>query len=306
MRINGVIVPLLTPLAANETVDEEGLGKLIEHVIEGGVAAVFLLGSTGEAPALSTRQKERLVRAAAAQIAGRVPLLVGVIEPGTGLAVEQARTYVRAGADALVPTAPFYYNYSQPELALHFKAIAAAATVPVYVYNIPPLVKVSLSANLVQQLAHTSGIQGIKDSDGKLDLFQQYLTVRDKFPGFQVWQGSEAVAALSVVRGADGVVLGLANVAPRLATDLYNAAASGDLASAWALQDRLMKLFTIQRHKSFLSGLKTAAHLLGLCGATISRPFEPLDEEQVRRVRQTLDELALLPETHPAERVQGD
>jgi 4-hydroxy-tetrahydrodipicolinate synthase len=295
MRIEGVIVPLLTPLTPAETVDEDGLTRLIEHVIAGGVSAVFLLGSTGEAPTLSAEQKTRLVRKAAARIAGRVPLLVGVIEAGTAQAIELAQAYVKAGAAALVPTAPFYFRYSQSELAGHFRAIAASVSVPVFLYNIPPLVKMSLSAALVEDLAHMPNILGIKDSEGRLDLFQQYLAVRGAIPGFQVWQGAEADAAVSVVRGADGVVLGLANIAPRLTTDLYRAAAQTDLPAAWRLQEKLMQLFTIQRHKSFLAGLKAAAHLLDLCGGTLTRPFEPLDAQQAQQVSQILAALELLP-----------
>lgn len=299
MKIDGVIVPLLTPLTPEEVVDEASLVKLIEHTVGGGVAAILLLGSTGEGPTLHPAQRTQLVRAAASAIAGRVPLLVGVIEPGTALAVDQALTYARAGADAVVPTAPIYFHHSQEELAAHFIAIAEAVSVPVFLYNIPALVKLSLSPGLVAQLARVPGIEGVKDSEGNLDVFQQYLAVRGAVPGFQVWQGAEAVAAVSVVRGADGLVLGLANVAPRLATDLYQAAARGDLPTAWNLQSQLMRLFTIQRHESFLAGLKAASHLLGLCGGTLSRPFEPLDEEQTGRVRATLIALELLPQVEP-------
>jgi dihydrodipicolinate synthase/N-acetylneuraminate lyase len=295
MKIDGVIVPLLTPLTSGRDVDDDSLARLIEHTIGGGVAAILLLGSTGEAPTLKPAHREQLVRTASSLVAGRVPLLVGVIEAGTDLATEQACIYQRAGADAVVPTAPMYFRHSQSELAHHFTAIAEAVTVPVFVYNIPPLVKLSLTPELVLDLAHVPGIGGLKDSEGNLDVFQRYLGVRDVVDGFQVWQGAEPVAAISVVRGADGVILGLANVAPRLAAELYLAAARGDLAAAWRLQDQLMRLFAIQRHKSFLAGLKAAGSLLGLCADTLSRPFERLDDDQVEHVRATLTALDLLP-----------
>jgi 4-hydroxy-tetrahydrodipicolinate synthase len=294
MKIAGVIVPLLTPLKPDRSLDEAALERLIEHVIDGGVSAIFMLGSTGEAPTFAAPEKERIVRAAAKRIGGRVPLLAGVIEGATGLAVAQTRALIAAGADAVVPTAPIYFHYSQRELAAHFTAIADASSVPVFVYNIPPLAKMILEPPLVAELARHPRIRGLKDSDGRLDAFQEFLAVRDRSPGFQVWQGAEAVAAISVARGADGLVLGLANIAPRLAVTLYRAAADGELEQAWAAQDALMRLFTIQRHRSFLAGLKTAADLLGLCGRTVSQPFEPLDDAQTARVRQTLAELELL------------
>ncbi len=298
MRIAGVIVPLLTPLTPGGDLDEDSLVRLIDHTVEGGVAAILLLGSTGEAPTIRPAERERLVRLATGIVRGRVPLLAGVIEAGTDLAVESACRYQQAGADAVVPTAPMYFRHSQQELARHFAAVAETVDVPVFVYNIPPLVKVTLTPELIADLARVPRIGGLKDSEGNLDVFQRYLAVREAVDGFQVWQGAEAVAAISVVRGADGVILGLANVAPRLATALYEAAARRDLAAAWALQDQLMTLFAIQRHRSFLAGLKAAASLLGLCTDTLSRPFESLDGEQVERVRETLVSLGLLETDH--------
>jgi len=139
-------------------------------------------------------------------------------------------------------------------------------------------------------------IQGIKDSSGDLVRFQELLELRVERSGFQVWQGAEALAALSIIRGADGAVLGLANIAPALCCQLYQAAAHGDLTAAWALQNRLLHLYRIQEHRSFLAGLKTAAMQLGLCRARVTEPFEPLDQSQQAAVRRTLVELGLLPE----------
>jgi 4-hydroxy-tetrahydrodipicolinate synthase len=298
MRIAGVIVPLLTPLLDDETVDEQSLGRLIEHVIAGGVAAIFVLGSSGEAPALRPAQKERIVRLAVAKVAGRVPVLAGVVEPSTTLAVEAARQYAALGADALVPTSPYYFLHDQDDLASHFRAIAEAVDIPVFVYNIPVLAGHTLSPELVASLAKLPNIQGLKDSDGKLDAFQQFLKSRSDT--FQVWQGAEPVAAISVVRGADGLVLGLANIAPQMIVAMYGAASSGNLEEAWRLQEQLMQLFPIQRHKSFLAGLKSAANHLDLCGTRVSLPFEELTAEQHGKVRATLVTLGLLADAKKA------
>lgn len=294
MRIAGVIVPLITPMNVDGSLDEASLAKLIEHVISGGVSAIFLLGSSGEAPVFSDAEKTHLVRTAVRMVGGRVPILAGVIEASTARAVEQAKALVEAGAQALVPTAPIYFHYSQSEIAAHFRAVAAAVAVPIFVYNIPPLAKMVLTPAVVAELTEVPNILGLKDSDGRLDVFQEFLAVREAAPSFQVWQGAEPVAAISVVRGANGLVLGLANLVPRLTVDLYAAASTGDLPRAWGLQKNLMTLFPIQRHRSFLAGLKTAGHLLGLCGPTVSSPFEPLDAAQVGRVRDTLVGLNLL------------
>jgi 4-hydroxy-tetrahydrodipicolinate synthase len=293
MHIAGVIVPLLTPLRDDETIDVAAVARLVDHVIAGGVAGIFVLGSSGEAPALRPAERERMLSATVKAVAGRVPVLAGVIEPSTAQAVETARRYAELGADALVPTAPYYFIYSQPELSAHFRAVAAATAKPVVLYNIPVLVKQTISPELVGELSAVDNIVGLKDSDGQLDPFQRFLKLRSK--KFQVWQGAEPVAAISMARGSDGAVLGLANIAPRMIVSMYEAASGGELATAWELQDRLMQLFLIQRHKSFLAGLKGAASLLGLCGARICLPFEPLTAEQLGKVRETLLAIGLQP-----------
>lgn len=297
MHIAGVIVPLLTPLRDDETIDQPAVARLVEHVIAGGVAGIFVLGSSGEAPALRPAERERMLISTVKAVAGRVPILAGVIEPSTAQAVATARCYVDLGADALVPTAPYYFIYSQAELASHFRAVAAATDRPVVLYNIPVLVKQTLSPELVGELSTVANIVGLKDSDGQLDPFQRFLKLRSD--SFQVWQGAEPVAAISMARGSDGAVLGLANIAPRMIVSMYEAASSGDLPNAWDLQDRLMQLFLIQRHKSFLAGLKGAASLLGLCGPRICEPFEMLTADQMAKVRETLLATGLQPAASP-------
>ena len=278
----------------DESLDTEGLDRLIEHVIAGGVAAIFVLGTTGEFVALSAATKEHLVRLTCEQVAGRVPVIAGISEPGTQRTIEQARRLTHFGVDAVAVTAPYYFDHVSEELIDHFTLVANAVDVPTIVYNIPGTVKTVLSPDLVARLADIPNIVGLKDSAGELARFQEFLELRAHSPGFRVWQGAEAVAAISLVRGADGAILGLANIAPGLCRELYQAAHSGNLTLAWELQARLLRLFAIQRHRSFVAGLKAAAAQLDLCAPTVTRPFKPLDDEQTAKVRQTLIELELL------------
>jgi 4-hydroxy-tetrahydrodipicolinate synthase len=295
MEIKGIIVPLITPLKPDETLDEAGLERLVEHVIEGGVAAIFVVGTSGEFPALAPAVKERLVQATTALVAGRVPVLAGVAEPGTRLTVAQARRMAKLGVDCVVVTAPYYFPHSQEEISQHFTTVANAVDVPTILYNIPQTVQTIVEPETVAELIQHSGIVGIKDSAGDMVRFQEFLNLPGASSTFQVWQGAEAMTAISVTRGADGAVLGLANVAPRLCHDLYQAASEGDNALAWALQGKLTKLWGIQMHRSFLAGLKTATSQLGLCESTVTAPFHPLDDTQAAQVRQTLEDLSLLP-----------
>lgn len=291
--IKGVIVPLITPLTANGGIDEKGLAQLVEYVIEGGVSEIFLLGSCGEFPALTIEEKTQVVKLTKRYVQERVPILVGVGETTTRHAAILTEKIVEAGADTLVATAPFYYHYTQNELLAHFTTIARAIRVPLVVYNNPELMSHSLAPETVAHLANVKNIIGLKDSAGDMAAFQSYLNVKRDHPNFGIYQGAEPVAAVSLVRGADGVMLGLANLAPKLCVDLYTAAREANLPALWDLQDKLIQLRDVQNHKSWLAGLKTAVSLLGICGPTISGPFEPLTAVQVASVRQTMEKAGL-------------
>lgn len=294
MNLAGIIVPLLTPLRPDETLDEAALERLINHALAGGAQGIFLLGSTGEFPLIEPATRTALIGAARQLTRGRAPLLVGICELNTRRALAAGQQAVKLGADAVVAAAPYYYRHRQSELITHFTAIAAAVEAPVVLYNIPQNVKVSLDAETVWRLAEVPNIVGLKDSAGDLAAFQEYLAARRRRPDFQLAQGSELVAALSLARGANGLVLGLSNIAPRLCRELFDQVRRGELAQAWRLQAQLAELQSIVKYKSGFAGMKTAGHLLGLCGRTVSAPFEQLTEAQVALVRQTLSELGLL------------
>ena len=294
MNLSGLFVPLVTPLNEDESLDEQGLARVVEYVIAGGVSGIFLLGSSGEFACLSHTVRERLVQAVSAQVAGRALVLVGISHTSTQLALEQGRRLVRLGCDAVVATAPYYYWYSQEELARHFLTLAHALDRPLVLYNIPQLVKVTLAPETAARLADDPLIVGIKDSAGDMDAFRKFLDIRAAYPDFSVTQGAEPVAAESVLLGSDGILLGLANVAPRLCRDIFDAAKAGDRSRAEALQEQLNHLFPINGYKSFLAGLKTSLYLLGLCQPVVSAPFEPLDRDQVASVRQRLADVGLL------------
>jgi len=290
LKVEGLVVPLITPLNSDETLDETGLERMIDYVIAGGVSGIFVLGSSGEFFSLDDATKERLVRAARSYIGGRVSLLVGISEAATRQTIQQGKRLVHLGADALVATAPYYYPHPPSELISHFLTIARAFDAPTILYNIPQMVKVSLDPETVQRLAEEPSIIGIKDSAGDMSVFEQYL----KIPNFAVTQGAETTAAQSVLMGAAGLVVGMANIAPGLCRAMFDAAKAGDKATAQSHQAQLMALFPINQQKSWVAGLKMAAHLLGLCSPNLTAPFAPLSEAQIGVIRQTLIQTGLL------------
>lgn len=294
MRLEGVIVPLLTPVHGDESLDEPALERLIEHVLAGGVHGVFVLGSTGEFAALDDGMKLQVVRRTCEIVRGRVPVLAGVNQLGTRRTAEMARCCFDLGVSAVVGSAPFYYMHNQGELLRHFEALVRATEGPLVLYNIPQRVKLALAVDTVDRLARIDRVIGIKDSAGEMAMFEQFLALRKRHAHFRVSQGSERMAVQSLAAGADGLVLGQANVAPRLCRDLYDAGQRGDLVRAEALQTRLTQLAGIVRHNSGPAAMKSALHALGVCEPHVIAPFEPLSPGQADDVRATLRDLELL------------
>ncbi|MGW1891983.1 dihydrodipicolinate synthase family protein [Streptomyces sp. NPDC002004] len=303
--LSGVVPPLITPLTPGGNVDVPSLRRLAGHLVDAGVDGLFLLGSSGEAAYLTDAQRLTALETARETADGRLPVLAGVIETTTARVLDRARDAVKAGADALVATAPFYTRTHPVEIADHFRRVRAGADVPLFAYDIPLAVHSKLDRGTVLELAADGTLTGLKDSSGdEGSLRRLLLRLRTAAPGFSVLTGSELTVDGALLAGVDGVVPGLANVDAHGYVRLYAAARAGDWAAARVEQDRLAALFALTEagdparmggSSSALGAFKAAAHLQGLidCPAT-APPQVPLDERAVTRVRAHLVAAGLL------------
>ncbi|CAL9349476.1 putative 2-dehydro-3-deoxy-D-pentonate aldolase YjhH [Streptomyces sp. enrichment culture] len=301
----GVVPPVLTPLTPAGRVDVPSVRRLTEHLIGAGVHGLFLLGSSGEAAHLTDAQRLTALEAAVDTAAGRVPVLAGIIDMTTARVGERAADAVRAGADALVATAPFYTRTHPVEIADHYRRIRSIAGLPLFAYDIPSAVHTKLPRDVVLDLAAEGTLAGLKDSSGDEGSLRRLLVdPRRRTRGFTVLTGSELTVDSALLAGADGVVPGLGNVDARGYVRLHEAARAGDWTTARVEQDRLASLFALTEagdpvamgpNSSAIGAFKAAAHLLGLidCAATAA-PQVPLGPAAVDRVRSHLAEAGLL------------
>jgi 4-hydroxy-tetrahydrodipicolinate synthase len=243
--IMGVVPPVATPLDENGALDVGSLGRLIEHLISGGVHGLFLLGSTSEVAFMGEDQRARLLDASMRMIGGRRPVLVGAIDPATERVIGHARVAKAAGVDALVVTAPFYTRTNAAETRAHFRAVRQAVDLPIFAYDIPVAVHSKLDLDTLVELASEGTIVGLKDSSGDEGGFRDVILATRDIPGFVVMTGSERTADAAMLMGAHGIVPGLGNVDPAGYVRLYDAAVRGDWAACVAEQDRLCRLFTM-------------------------------------------------------------
>ena len=290
-HLHGIIVPMITPLKERDELDRPGLERLVEHIIAGGVHGLFILGTSGEAPALSHRLRHELVGHVCKQVNGRVPVLVGITDTSFVEAVQLANHAAECGAPAVVTAPPYYLPVSQPELSDYIEQLVAEMPVPLFLYNMPQTTKVVFAIETIKSLTDLEKIAGIKDSSGDLAYYDDLLKLKSLRPDWSVLIGPEHLMAETVHRGGDGGVNGGGNVYPRLLVDLYAAVKRGDAAREKELQKTLLelnKIFSVGQHASaVIKGMKCACSLLGLCDDRMAEPFmrfNPPERERVRAV----------------------
>lgn len=282
--LRGVIPPLISPLSSSGDPDAAAIDLLVEHVLGGGCSGLFVLGGCGEGAWLTGAQRRAVVRATVRAAAGRAPVLVGVMLPATGPAIEAARQAADDGADALVVGSPYYFTVDGDTQQRHVEAVLTSVHLPVLLYNIPQCTHHTLAPPTVARLARDERVLGIKDSAGNFEAFQHFLAVKQTRPTFRVLQGDESLAAASLLQGADGLVPGMANFAPRLFVSLHQAAAEGEAAACVDLQRQITDLATLHTHGHWLPALKAACAALGLGNGLLSPPLLPATPDQRRAI----------------------
>lgn len=287
--LRGIVPPLVTPLKGRDELDFAGLEKLLNHQINAGVAGIFALGTTGEGPSLSYRLRYELVEKTCEIVAGRVPVLVGITDTCVEEALELATFAKGAGANAVVAAPPYYFGLGQEENRDFLLTVADSSALPMFVYNMPSCVKLSLTAETVGQMTGHKNIVGVKDSSGDINLYKQYLELRSARPNWTFLIGPEHLMAESVIMGGDGGVNGGGNLYPKLFVSLFNAADKRNQAEIDRLQAELMKLGDIYNvagtgPAAYLRGLKTALEAAGICSGYAAPPFIPVSDADKAKI----------------------
>ena len=299
LELKGIVPPMITPLLGRDQLDVAGFENVLERVLGGGVHGIFILGTTGEAPSLSYRLRREVIDRACKIVRGRVPVLVGITDTSMVEAVNLARHAATAGAQALVTAAPYYFPEGQPELIDFVEGLVPQLPLPLYVYNMPQMTKVTFEPETIRRLTQLEGLIGLKDSSGDLNYYRQLVEVAKARPDWRVFVGPEHLLVDTLRLGGHGGVNGGAQIDPHLLVGLYDATVRGDNAEVTRLQARLLKLgevYRIGKHAStVIKGVKCALNLLGVCSGEMSEPFRAFNEPERRKVAQVLTGLGLLP-----------
>ena len=297
--LSGIIPPLVTPLKDNETLDVESLENLIEHLINGGVHGLFILGTTGEEQSLSYHLRQQMIIESARINHGRLPLLVCITDTSIVESIKLANVAAECGADGVVSAPPYYFATGQPELAQFYEELVPQLPLPVYLYNMPSHVKVSFAPDTVARIAKNPQVVGFKDSSANAVYFQSVMYKMQHRPDFAMLVGPEEITGECVLLGGHGGINGGANMFPELYVGMFNAAKAGDLKRVRELQQYIMQIstsiYTVGKHgSSYLKGLKCALSLLGVIKSDfVASPFYKFDEPEREKIRQALAALPI-------------
>jgi 4-hydroxy-tetrahydrodipicolinate synthase len=287
-RPGGIVCPLATPLTPGGRLDEAVLRAHVEALVP-DLDGLFVLGSSGELPWLTDDVALATAAAAIDQVDGRIPVYLGIGDNGEHRTLQRMDRLAGLGADFLVLATPTYYPVaSAGHLSASFERIADRAPKPIVLYNIPQNTHLPLTPAIVRDLAGHPDIVGIKDSSGDLFAFGDLLELRAD--GFSVLQGREQLAAVSLWSGADGIISGLANLAPRLLGALARAIRDDrPRAEVHALQAEVTALAGVFGGGDWLAGLKRTLGELGWNVGDPSPPMAPSGPDASEAIGRILD-----------------
>ena len=294
--IKGVVVPILTVIDEQERIDEQKMRAHVDYVIEGGVSGILAFGSNGEFYVIEEDEMKRGLQIMVSQAAGRVPVYFGIGAISTKKACRLAQMAVENGAAGISILQPMFLKPTYQELYQHFKTVAESGPeTPVLLYNNPGRTGYTLSAQLVDELAHNvANIVGMKDTSGDITQTAEFIR-RTRDIGFKVFGGKDTLLYASMCHGAVGGVCTAGNFMPELIADVYNKFVAGDLAGSLEAQFKLNPVRLAMDPASFPVAAKDMAALRGLDVGVPYLPNLPTPEGAVMEgFRKTMREAGLL------------
>jgi 4-hydroxy-tetrahydrodipicolinate synthase len=271
-----------------EDLDLDAAAKLVHFLIENGVDALMVNGTSGEFLLQSIDERKRLVRAVVREANGRVPVIAGISQPSTMHAVDLGTDAEDAGADAVITTGPIYYKTTEEALYHHFEGIIKQVNLPLMIYNIPSWIGYGVPPNLVKKLIenYPARICGVKFTTDDLGQFLNYL--RELSNQIPITIGSDALLLSGLELGAAGGTVGSANVLPIETVQIYDHYMKGEFSEARKIQ-RTIDDFTVAMGLGcFPAGVKEGLKVLGIDCGDVRSPLLPLNAGEKAKVAHSL------------------
>jgi 4-hydroxy-tetrahydrodipicolinate synthase len=292
MELKGIYTALVTPFK-NGSLDEEGLKRLIEFQVQGGVDGIVPCGTTGEASTLSYEEHERVIALVVKFVNGRVPVISGTGSNSTHETIEMTEVARKLGSDMVLLVAPYYNRPTQEGLYQHFKAVAQGVDLPIILYNIPTRTGVNMLPELVARLAEIPNIVGIKEASGSLQQVGDiYRLTKGKFT---ILSGDDNLFLPMMALGATGVISVLSNILPaRLKALAKTFLDEKNIEKARELHMELMPLFQAMFVEVNPVPVKESLYFMGLIERELRLPLVPLTDKNREYLKSVLKEFGLV------------
>ena len=287
----GMATAIVTPMAADGSIDYEALGRFIEFQIENGINALVVMGTTGENATIEPEDQTEVIRFTVERTAGRIPVIAGTGTNNTEHVLRNTREACRVGADAVLVVTPYYNKATQNGLIRHFYTVADASTVPVIVYNVPGRTGVNIQPKTLAALAEHPNIAAIKEASGNMaQMVEMAALCGDKV---DIYSGEDALTVPMMAMGAKGTISVLSNVVPAQSVAMTDACLAGDYRTAAAWQCRLLPLVNALFSEVNPIPAKAATAALGFGEDVLRLPLTPMEEGTRAKLFEEMRKLGL-------------
>lgn len=292
MKIQGSIPALITPMK-DGAVDEKAFRKFVAWQIKEGSHGLVPVGTTGESPTVTPDEHKRIIEICIEEADGKVPVIAGTGSNNTAEAIDYTAHAKKAGADAALIVVPYYNKPTQEGIYAHFKAIADAVDIPIFVYNVPGRTVANISVETLGRLIKDCrNIVGTKDATADMTRPSRQRLLSGE--GFIQLSGEDGTALGFNAHGGVGCISVTANVAPRLCSEFQEATLKSDYKTALKLQDRLMPLHHALFVETSPGPIKYAVSLLGHCAPEARLPMVPVADSTKKVVKDAMVHAGLL------------
>ena len=291
--IKGIVPPIATPINGDESVDEGGMRRLVNFLIDNGVNGLFVMGGTGEFFCFPDREKRRAIETVVDEVSGRVPVIAGVTDLSTRRTIENAHVAQEVGADFITSLPPFFFSMGQNWIQDFYLEVAGETDLPLLLYNILNPIHTNIQPETVLRLSEHPRIIGMKDSEDYAHVQEVVLLTKDR--NFRVLDGLEPQFYACVNVGAAGGVLSAANFCPALCKGIYDSTLAGEHEKALEFQARLNRLLgELEGFSSWWGVVKTCLSILGLCDNAVTSPVPTCNDEERQVLKGVMEKYELL------------
>jgi len=288
----GIITALLTPFHPDVSLDIQTLRTRIAWQLDQGIHGLLVGGVSGEYVNLSSEERRQVVQATVDAVAGRVPVIAGILEPNTRQAVGAAKDFEALGVQALLLLTPFHNLPTPAGTITHFRTVHDATSLPILLYNNPGRTGIDMDLALQEELAALPRVVGVKECRREMAIVSEQI--RRARPAFAVLSGEDDLALATFVLGGAGAILTGGNILPGLFLDIFHLVQRGEVAKAVELHHQMMPLILAIYTRNHPYPLKEAMALAGMPVGPARPPLAPMDQGQREKVRAALRDLGLL------------